>query len=108
MARSSLNIENRICFDSDSGSGGGGGGMSDEDLDQNLQQDIAMAEYESRTGNRSDNYTYEDNFDPGSDDNQALINATGNILAADRLAQSGGSGSNVLLAVFHTKHLIIG
>ena len=93
MVRSYL-IENRIRFDSDSGSGGGGG-MSDEDLDQNLQQDIAMAEYESRTGNRSDNYTYEDNFDRGSDDNQALIGATGNILAADRLAQSSTSGSNL-------------
>jgi hypothetical protein len=54
-----------------------------------------MAEYESRTGNRSDNYTYEDNFDRGSDDNQALIGATGNILAADRLAQSSTSGSNL-------------
>ena len=94
MARNSLNIENRICFDSDSGSGGGGT-PSDEDLDQNLQQDIAMAEYESRTGNRSDNYSYEDNFDRGSDDNQALIGATGDILAADRLAQSSTSGSNL-------------
>lgn len=94
MARNSLNIENRICFDSDSGSGGGGG-MSDEDLDQNLQQDIAMAEYESRTGNRSDNYSYEDSFDRSSDDNQALIGATGDILAADRLAQSSTSGSSL-------------
>ena len=94
MARNSLNIENRICFDSDSGSGGGGT-PSDEDLDQNLQQDIAMAEYESRTGNRSDNYSYEDSFDRSSDDNQALIGATGDILAADRLAQSSTSGSNL-------------
>lgn len=90
MVRNSLNIENRICFDSDPT-----GGPSDEDLDQNLQQDIAMAEYESRTGNRSDNYSYEDNFDRGSDDNQALIGATGDILAADRLAQSSTSGSNL-------------
>jgi hypothetical protein len=45
MVRSYL-IENRIRFDSDSGSGGGGG-PSDEDLDQNLQQDIAMANFEA-------------------------------------------------------------
>ena len=93
MVRSYL-IENRIRFDSDSGSGGGGG-VSDEDLDQNLQQDIAMAEYESRTGNRSGNYSYEDNFDRGSDDNQALIGATGEILAYDRLAKSGSKNTNL-------------
>ena len=93
MARNSLNIENRICFDSDSGSGGGGG-MSDEDLDQNLQQDIAMANFEA-SGNDRGNYSYEDNFDRSSDDNQALIGATGDILAADRLAQSSTSGSNL-------------
>ena len=93
MVRSYL-IENRIRFDPDTGSGGGGT-PSDEDLDQNLQQDIAMAEYESRTGNRSGNYSYEDNFDRGSDDNQALIGATSDILAADRLAQSSTSGSSL-------------
>ena len=89
MVRNSLNIENRICFDSDPT-----GGPSDEDLDQNLQQDIAMAEYESRTGNTSGNYSYEDSFDRSSDDNQALIGATSDILAADRLAQSTGADRN--------------
>ena len=89
MVRNSLNIENRICFDSDKT-----GGPSDEDLDQNLQQDIAMAEYQSRTGNTSGNYSYGDNFNRSSDDNQALIGATRDILAADRLAQSTGADRN--------------
>ena len=92
MARSSLNIENRICFDSDSGSGGGGG-MSDEDLDQNLQQDIAMANFEASGGDRG-NYSYEDNFDRSSDDNQALTKATGDILFNDRMAAAGGRDRN--------------
>jgi hypothetical protein len=91
MVRSYL-IENRIRFDSDSGSGGGGG-PSDEDLDQNLQQDIAMANFEAG-GNARGNYSYQDNFDRSSDDNQALIGATGDILAADRLAQSTGADRN--------------
>jgi hypothetical protein len=91
MVRSYL-IENRIRFDSDSGSGGGGG-PSDEDLDQNLQQDIAMANFEA-SGNDRGNYSYQDNFDRSSYDNQALIGATGDILAADRLAQSTGADRN--------------
>jgi hypothetical protein len=91
MVRSYL-IENRIRFDSDSGSGGGGG-PSDEDLDQNLQQDIAMANFEASGGARG-NYSYQDNFDRSSYDNQALIGATGDILAADRLAQSTGADRN--------------
>ena len=93
MARNSLNIENRICFDSDSGSGGGGT-PSDEDLDQNLQQDIAMAAAQRAGAQTTGNYTFEDDFDRGSDDNQALIGATGDILAADRLAQSTGADRN--------------
>jgi hypothetical protein len=91
MVRSYL-IENRICFDSDPGSGGGGT-PSDEDLDQNLQQDIAMANFEASGGARG-NYSYQDNFDRSSYDNQALIGATGDILAADRLAQSTGADRN--------------
>jgi hypothetical protein len=91
MVRSYL-IENRIRFDSDSGSGGGGG-PSDEDLDQNLQQDIAMANFEA-SGNDRGNYSYEGNFNRSSDDNQALIGATRDILAADRLAQSTGADRN--------------
>jgi hypothetical protein len=91
MVRSYL-IENRIRFDSDSGSGGGGG-PSDEDLDQNLQQDIAMANFEA-SGNDRGNYSYQDNFNRSSDDNQALIGATRDILAADRLAQSTGADRN--------------
>ena len=89
MVRNSLNIENRICFDSDPT-----GGPSDEDLDRDLQQDIAMANFEASGGDRG-NYSYEDNFDRGSDDNQALIGATGDILAADRTARSSTSGSNL-------------
>ena len=83
MVRSYL-IENRIRFDSDSGSGGGG--VSDEDLDQNLQQDIAMAAAQRGNAQTTGNYTFEDDFDRGSDDNQALIGATGDILAADSKA----------------------
>jgi hypothetical protein len=94
MVRSYL-IENRIRFDSDSGSGGGGG-PSDEDLDQSLQQDIAMANFEA-SGNNRGNYSYQDNFDRSSDDNRALIGATGDILAADRLAQSTGADRNVAI-----------
>jgi len=93
MARNSLNIENRICFDSDSGSGGGGG-MSDEDLDQELQQDIAMAAAQRAGADTTGNYTFSDDFDQGSDDNQALIGATSNILAADRMAAAGGRDRN--------------
>jgi hypothetical protein len=88
MVRNSLNIENRICFDSDPT-----GGPSDEDLDQNLQQDIAMANFEASGGARG-NYSYQDNFNRSSDDNQALIGATRDILAADRLAQSTGADRN--------------
>jgi hypothetical protein len=88
MVRNSLNIENRICFDSDKT-----GGPSDEDLDQNLQQDIAMANFEASGGARG-NYSYQDNFNRSSDDNQALIGATRDILAADRLAQSTGADRN--------------
>jgi hypothetical protein len=88
MVRNSLNIENRICFDSDKT-----GGPSDEDLDQNLQQDIAMANFEASGGARG-NYSYQDNFDRSSDDNRALIGATRDILAADRLAQSTGADRN--------------
>jgi hypothetical protein len=88
MVRNSLNIENRICFDSDPT-----GGPSDEDLDQNLQQDIAMANFEASGGARG-NYSYQDNFDRSSDDNRALIGATRDILAADRLAQSTGADRN--------------
>ena len=104
MVRSYL-IENRIRFDPDNGSGGGGNNKgqdrfdkdyrSDEDLDQNLQQDIAMAAAQRGNAQTTGNYTFEDNFDRGSDDNQALIGATGDILAADRTARSSTSGSNL-------------
>ena len=106
MARNSLNIENRICFDSDSGSGGGGDKgqdrfdkdyLSDENFDGNLQQDIAMAAAQRGNAQTTGNYTFEDDFDRGSDDNQALIGATGDILAADRLAQSTGADRNVAI-----------
>ena len=96
MARNSLNIENRICFDSDSGSGGGGG-MSDEDLDQELQQDIAMAAAQRAGAQTTGNFTFSDDFDKGSADNQALIGATSDILAADRLAQQRGEDRNVAI-----------
>ena len=96
MARNSLNIENRICFDSDSGSGGGGG-MSDEDLDQDLQQDIAMAAAQRAGAETTGNYTFSDDFDTSSDDNQALIQATSDILTADRSAQQRGEDRNVAI-----------
>ena len=90
MVRNSLNIENRICFDSDSGSGG-----SDEDFDQERQQDIAMAAAQRAGAQTTGNYTFSDDFDQGSADNQALIGATSDILAADRLAKSATSGSSL-------------
>ena len=106
MVRSYL-IENRICFDSDPSSGGGGGGkdrgqdrfdkdyLSDENFDQQLQQDIARAQYESKAANAtSDGYTYQRDFDPDSPENKALIEATGNILQADRGARDGGRDRN--------------
>jgi hypothetical protein len=92
MVRNSLNIENRICFDSDKALAAVG--PSDEDLDQNLQQDIAMANIEAQRQYARGNYSYQDNFDRSSDDNQALIGATRDILAADRLAQSTGADRN--------------
>ena len=92
MVRNSLNIENRICFDSDSGSGG-----SDEDFDQERQQDIAMAAAQRAGAQTTGNYTFSDDFDQGSDDNQALIGATSDILAADRLAQQRGEDRNVAI-----------
>ena len=91
MVRSHL-IENRICFDSDSGSGG-----SDEDFDQERQQDIAMAAAQRAGAETTGNYTFSDDFDQGSADNQALIGATSDILAADRLAQQRGEDRNVAI-----------
>ena len=92
MVRNSLNIENRICFDSDSGSGG-----SDEDFDQERQQDIAMAAAQRAGAETTGNYTFSDDFDPTSADNEALIGATSDILAADRLAQQRGEDRNVAI-----------
>ncbi len=92
MVRNSLNIENRICFDSDSGSGG-----SDEDFDQERQQDIAMAAAQRAGAQTTGNYTFSDDFDQGSADNQALIGATSDILAADRSAQQRGEDRNVAI-----------
>ena len=92
MVRNSLNIENRICFDSDSGSGG-----SDEDFDQERQQDIAMAAAQRAGAETTGNYTFSDDFDPTSADNEALIGATSDILAADRLAQQRGENRNVAI-----------
>lgn len=74
--------ERLFCFgsgDADEGSGGGSD-VSDEDLDESLQQDIAAAAVFQNQGSRPlGNYNY---MLPDNDDTNALINATSDILTA--------------------------
>ena len=55
MVRNSLNIENRICFDSDSGSGGGeeGGGFSKADADVGYGVDGGRGDGSAQAGDTS-------------------------------------------------------
>jgi len=64
-------------FGGDDDSGGGGGGLSDEDIDQDLQQDIAAAGaggYGSLSGQT--NVGYSDGFDPSDSDTATAIAAS--------------------------------
>ena len=82
-------IQSRLfCFGSgDSDSGGGGGDnpaveLSDEDLDQDAQQDIAAAAVAGRPGASIGNFRFESDFNPRDPDTAVGIRATENILAA--------------------------
>tara|TARA_Y100001938_G_C8075416_1_gene425754 strand:+ start:506 stop:2122 length:1617 start_codon:yes stop_codon:yes gene_type:complete len=57
---------------------GGGGGLSDEDIDQDLQQDIAAA----ASGLSRDQFDYSEGFDPGDSDTATAIDATRDIIDA--------------------------
>ena len=82
--------ERLFCFGSDSADddSGGGSDVSDEDLDESLQQDIAAAAVQQSGGNIG-NYSFSPNFDQDDDDNSRLINATADILTAAATAPAG-------------------
>ena len=82
--------ERLFCFGSDSADedSGGGSDVSDEDLDESLQQDIAAAAVQQSGGNIG-NYSFSPNFDQDDDDNSTLINATADILTAAAAAPPG-------------------
>ena len=82
--------ERLFCFGSDSADddSGGGSDVSDEDLDESLQQDIAAAAVQQSGGNIG-NYSFSPNFDQDDDDNSRLINATADILTAAATAPPG-------------------
>ena len=65
-----------------------GGGLSDEDLDEELQQDIAAAAVQQSGGNIG-NYSYAPSFNQNDDDNDTLIQATQNILDVASAAPQG-------------------
>ena len=81
-------IERRIherlfCFgsgDADEGSGGGSD-VSDEDLDESLQQDIAAAAVQQSGGNVG-NFSFSPSFNRDDFNNQRLTEATADILTA--------------------------
>ena len=83
-------IQSRLyCFGSGSSdSDSGGGDVSDEDLDEDLQQDIAAAAVQQSGGNIG-SYSFSPNFDQDDDDNSTLINATADILTAAATAPPG-------------------
>jgi hypothetical protein len=83
-------IQSRLyCLGSGSSdSDSGGGGVSDEDLDEDLQQDIAAAAVQQSGGNIG-SYSFSPNFDQDDNDNQTLINATSDILTAAATAPPG-------------------
>jgi hypothetical protein len=74
------------CFGSDDNAGDSGG-LSDEDIDNDLQQSAAAAAY----GLSSDEFDYAPGFDPDnlSDDQQAAVDATRSISEAAAFGQSG-------------------
>jgi hypothetical protein len=75
-----------FCFGSSDDGGGGGGGLSDEDIDQNVQQDIAAA----AAGLSADDYSYGGGFDPSESNIAAAIQATQDILSDVADARSLG------------------
>lgn len=77
------------CFGGDDpDSNDSGGGVSDEDLDEELQQDIAAAAIQQSGGNIG-NYSYAPSFNQNDDDNDTLIQATQNILDVASAAPQG-------------------
>lgn len=83
-------FENMLwCFgSSDPDSDDSGSGVSDEDLDEELQQDIAAAAVQQSGGNIG-NYSYAPSFNQNDDDNDTLIQATQNILDVASAAPQG-------------------
>ena len=83
-------IQSRLyCFGSGpSDSDSSGSDVSDEDLDEDLQQDIAAAAVQQSGGNIG-SYSFSPNFDQDDDDNSTLINATADILTAAATAPPG-------------------
>ena len=83
-------IQSRLyCFGSGSSdSDSSGSDVSDEDLDEDLQQDIAAAAVQQSGGNIG-SYSFSPNFDQDDNDNQTLINATSDILTAAATAPPG-------------------
>ena len=81
-------VSRLYCFGSGSSdSDSGGSDVSDEDLDEDLQQDIAAAAVFQNQGSRPlGNYSY---MLPDNDDTNALINATSDILTAAATAPPG-------------------
>ena len=83
-------IQSRLyCFGSGSSdSDSSESDVSDEDLDEDLQQDIAAAAVQ-QSGTNIGSYSFSPNFDQDDKDNQTLINATSDILTAAATAPPG-------------------
>ena len=78
-----------FCFGSSDDGGGGGGGLSDEDIDQDVQQDIAAA----AAGLSRDDYSYGGGFDPGGRDEQIAAQAVRDIVEASTIGTSAAQRS---------------
>ena len=79
-----------FCFgSSDDSGGGGGGGLSDEDIDQDVQQDIAAAS----AGLSRDDYSYGGGFDPGGRDEQIAAQAVRDIVEASTIGTGAAQRS---------------
>lgn len=72
------------------GSGEDTGG-SDEDIDQELQQDIAMAAHATTSPGADTGYNYSSSFDARDEDTNAAIGATRDVLGAASSAQAAGT-----------------
>jgi len=78
-----------FCFGSSDPGGGGGGGLSDEDIDQDVQQDIAAAS----AGLSRDDYSYGGGFDPGGRDEQIAAQAVRDIVEASTVGTGAAQRS---------------